>query len=166
MRPFLKGLLLGVVLSLLAVTAYGTLRYAYRMRLPAELTVDHALQPIEVPQDWIKSGKPRFLYTEYVASPDRSSSSGIWSCEGPTTFEWRFDADETVHVLDGRVEITYQGQHFVLESGDTAFFQADTRATWNVPKYMRKSFTLHQPNAMVRLVRSLLRAIGPEAAPR
>lgn len=166
MRLFLKGLLLGVVLSLLAVTAYGTLRYAYRMRLPSELTVDHALQPIEVPRAWIKSGKPRFLYTEYVASPDRSSSSGIWSCEGPTTFEWRFDADETVHVLDGRVEISYQGQHFVLEPGDTAFFQADTRAIWTVPKYMRKSFTLHQPNVMVRLVRSLLRSIEPEAAPQ
>ena len=159
MRLFLKGLVVGILVALMGTAAFTSLRYAYRMRMPAEPTRDHTLQPIQVPQDWIKAGTPRFLYTEYVASPDRNSSSGIWSCEGQSTFEWHFDADETVHVLDGRVEISYLGQHFVLEAGDTAFFQADTRAVWHVPRYMRKSFTLHQPNPLVRLVRTLLRAV-------
>lgn len=114
------------------------------------------LEPRTVPADWIKSGSPVFKSCEYGESPDKRSSSGIWSCDGPSTFEWQFGSDEFVFVLEGRVEIDYLGQHFVLEPGDTALFYAGTRSLWSVPKYVRKSYMVHYPNILVRLVRALL----------
>ena len=112
-----------------------------------------SLELLTVPADWVKAGSPVFRYCPYAESADRRSASGIWSCEGPGTFEWQFASDETVFVLDGRVEIDYLGQHFVLEPGGTALFYAGTRALWHVPHYVRKSYMVNYPNFLVRLVR-------------
>ncbi len=157
MRQTLKGMVIGGVLAALGFSAFNAARYLYQVPEPSQQATDHSLTPIQIPPSWIKSGKPTFLYTQYASSPDGKTATGIWSCEGPATFEWQFGSDEVVHVLDGRVEIDYLGQHFVLEPGSTAFFQAETRAVWHVPKYMRKSFTLYHPNRPVRWVRKLLR---------
>ena len=105
---------------------------------------------------WIKSGAPIFLAGEYAESPDKRASSGVWSCEGPATFEWRFGSDETVLVLEGRVDIDYLGEKFVLEPGGTALFYAGTRAVWHVPKYVRKTYMIHYPNYIVRSARHML----------
>lgn len=158
-KTLVKGVFLGVLVTALGVGAYSSARYLYSNRLPLTQDIDHNLRPIQVPADWIKSGKPVFLYNQYAQSSDGKYATGIWSCEGPTTFEWQFDADETVHVLDGRVEIDYLGKHFVLEPGDSAFFQAETRAVWHVPRYLRKSYTLHHPNLLVRAARRLLNVL-------
>lgn len=111
------------------------------------------MRPQTVSPDWIKSGSPVFHAGQYAESPDKRASSGIWSCEGTSTFEWQFGSDESVLVLEGRVEIDYLGQHFVLESGSTALFYAGTRATWHVPHYVRKTYMIHYPNYMVRWAR-------------
>jgi uncharacterized protein len=159
-KTLFKGMLMGVLITALGIGAYSSARYFHANRLLVNQDLDHGLRPIQVPADWIKSGKPVFLYNQYAQSSDGKYATGIWSCEGPSTFEWQFDSDETVHVLDGRVEIDYLGRHFVLEPGDTAFFQAETRALWHVPRYMRKSFTLHHPNLIVRFARRLLNSAG------
>jgi uncharacterized cupin superfamily protein len=159
MKTLLKGVLIGVMVTLLGLSVYSTARYCFVMPAPSQQALDQSLQPMQVPPEWIKSGTPVFRYTQYAVSPDGRSSTGVWSCEGPSTFEWQFGVDETVHVLDGRVEVDYLGQHFALEPGDSAFFQAETRAVWHVPRSMRKSFTLHHPNLAVRLVRRALRAL-------
>jgi uncharacterized cupin superfamily protein len=119
-----------------------------------------AMQPLTVSPDWIKSGTPVFKICEYGASPDKRSASGTWSCEGPATFEWHYDADDSIMVLEGRAEIDYLGQHFVLEAGDSATFYAGTQALWNVQKYVHKTYMLHQPNYQVRWSRRLLGAFG------
>ena len=94
------------------------------------------------------SGTPNVRATMYAVSPDQRTQTGIWECDGPSRFEWRFSVDETVHVLEGRVEIDYQGRHFVLQPGDTAHFQAGTRAVWMVPQHLKKSFTLFRPDRL------------------
>ena len=45
MRLFLKGLVVGILVALMGTAAFSSLRYAYRMRMPAEPTRDHTLQP-------------------------------------------------------------------------------------------------------------------------
>lgn len=155
----LGGVLIGVLTTALGIGVYNAACYLYLNRLPAKQGTEHRLRPIQVPPDWIKSGKPVFLHNQYAHSTDGNYATGIWSCEGPATFEWQFGSDETVHVLDGGVEIDYLGQRFVLKPGDTAFFQAGTRAVWHVPRYMRKSFTLHRPNLVVRSARRLLKVM-------
>jgi uncharacterized cupin superfamily protein len=114
------------------------------------------LAPLSIPPDWIKSGSPIFQMCQYAEAADRRSSSGIWSCEGPASFEWQFDSDETVYVLEGSVAIEYLGQHFVLQAGGVAVFYAGSRALWSVPNYVRKSYLLSRPNAMLRWARYLV----------
>ncbi len=88
-------------------------------------------------------------------------STGLWSCDGPSTFDWVYAVDETVHVLEGEVEIAYLGEVLQLAVGDTAHFLAGTTATWTVPKRVMKSFTLHDPGPLARLYRRVLDAISP-----
>jgi len=116
------------------------------------------MEPKTIDSSWIKSGAPTFLAGEYAQSPDHRASSGVWSCEGPATFEWQFGSDETVLILDGRVEIDYLGEKFVLEPGGSALFFAGTRAVWHVPKYVRKTYMIHYPNYIVRMARQILGA--------
>jgi uncharacterized cupin superfamily protein len=86
-----------------------------------------------------------------AATPD--VSTGIWSCDGPATFEWTFWDDERVYILDGSVTIDYKGNQFTLKPGDTAFFLSGTKAVWHVPNYVKKTFVLEKPNRLVRLYR-------------
>lgn len=170
MRKTFRGMLIGGALTVMGLGVYNAARYLHQVPDPSGQVIDHRLTPLQIPPDWIKSGHPKFFYTQYASSPDGKSATGVWSCEGPATFEWQFESDEVVHVLDGRVEIDYLGQRFVLEPGSTAFFQADTRALWHVPTFMRKSFTLYHPSRPVRLIRQLIRLwdkdeIEPAPAP-
>lgn len=156
----------GVLAMLLAATAYVVLqcrRYLrHLLRTPGGSRAQQlVMQPQKIAPDWIKSGAPVFLTGQYAESPDKRASCGVWSCEGPATFEWQFGSDETVLVLDGRVDIDYLGEKFVLEPGGTALFYAGTRAVWHVPKYVRKSYMIHYPNYIVRLARHVLGALKP-----
>jgi uncharacterized protein len=105
-----------------------------------------------------------FRATETVRSADGKELIGQWACDGPTTFEWRFGSDETVHLLEGRVEVNYRGERFVLNPGDTATFHAGTRATWHVPAYARKVFVLQEPSRLVHWWRRFTGQIEPAAA--
>lgn len=156
----------GVVAMLLAVKAYITFKCRRYLRRILGISLrdslgdagrsraqQMAMDPKSIDPSWIKSGAPVFLAGEYAESPDKRASCGVWSCEGPAKFEWQFGSDETVLVLEGRVEIDYLGEKFVLEPGGTALFYAGTRAVWHVPKYVRKTYMIHYPNYIVRLAR-------------
>ena len=67
--------------------------------------------------------------------------------------------DETVHLLEGLVEVDYQGRKFTLRPGDTATFHAGTRAVWHIPQNAKKAYTLYQPPRLVALWRRLASAI-------
>ena len=126
--------------------------------LPPPSTINQSTQLIPVSRDpsWVKSGSPNFRATMFASSPDGKMESGIWACDGPSTFEWNFGLDETVYILEGEVEIAYLGKNFTLRPGDTAVFHAGTKAVWHVvSKHLKKSFTLYHPEKLVMAYRKI-----------
>jgi uncharacterized protein len=117
--------------------------------------INAPLLPQEVDPSWILEGQPRFSSRVYAQTPSGKTLGGVWKVDGPTRFEWRFGLDETVYILEGAVNIEYQGRTFKLGPGDTAYFPAGTRATWHVPERLVKSFTLDEPGRVTRWLRVL-----------
>lgn len=147
---------LGGALSALAlVAAWDGVVYLRRAVPASEASIHRPLTAFKVNPDWVLEGTPNFRATEISKSPDGRSTTGLWACDGPSTFEWQFGVDETVHLLEGLVEVRYQGREFTLKPGDTATFLAGTRAVWHVPQYARKAFSLHEPGRLVRTLRRL-----------
>lgn len=137
---------------------YGLTAVSHLQQLPAP-SVAAAPLPLQAVVDapaTITSGTPNFRGASYAASADGKTSSGIWAADGPSTFEWRFGSDETVYVLQGQVDVTYQGKQFSLRPGDTAVFLAGTSAVWHIPQNVLKSYTLQHPNVLVRSWRKLV----------
>jgi uncharacterized cupin superfamily protein len=122
---------------------------------PSNLAVQRPLGPFPVDPSWVKMGTPNFRGNEIAHSPDGKSVTGLWACDGPSTFEWRFGADETVHLLEGAVEVDYLGRRFTLKPGDVATFHSGTRAVWHVPVHAKKVYTVHQAGRLVRLWRTV-----------
>jgi len=154
-KRILIGAAAGGALVLAVLTAYEAATYHARMPPPSSVAVAQALGSFPVDPSWVTSGTPNFRGTETSRSPGGDSVTGLWACDGPSTFEWQFGADETVYLLEGRVEVDYRGRHFTLTPGDTATFHAGTRAVWHVPQYAKKVFVLHQPGRLVRWWRKL-----------
>ena len=117
-----------------------------------------ALRPMAVDPTWIKSGQPQFFHAVTAEVRPAGVSSGLWVCDGPGVFEWRYGTDETVHLLEGHVEIHYLGEILKLGPGDTAFFRAGTQALWKVEQRVYKSFILHDPGRLSRWYRRLFGA--------
>ena len=92
--------------------------------------------PIE--PTWILAGAPRARSVVLARGRDDFAVTTLWDCtEG--TFRWRFGWAETVHILDGRVEVTDEaGRLHVLETGAIAFFPAGSEAVWRVVGHVRK----------------------------
>ena len=148
----------GALLVLAGTAVYEASTYHQRMAPPSSVPVARALGRFDVDPSWVKSGTPNFRGTETARAADGSGSTGLWACDGPSTFEWRFASDETVHLLEGQVHVEYLGRHFTLNPGDTATFHFGTRAVWHVPQHAKKVFVLHQPGRLVRLWRKVFPA--------
>ena len=94
------------------------------------------LSPISA--DWILEGNPVARNKLLSSSADGMASTFIWDCTAGR-FNWRYDTDETVYVLEGSVVVQDRtGARCRLRAGDTAFFPAGSRAEWNVESYVRK----------------------------
>ncbi len=152
-KPIFLGGTLGVACTLLALYALNSARHVYHLTSPSTEATSQPLQRAGVDPSWIKSGEPNFRVAVYAQDPN--SMSGIWACDGPTTFEWHFPHDEQVYILEGSVNIDYMGSRFTLKPGETAQFLAGTKAVWHVPDSLKKSFTIRRPSRMVRLYRSM-----------
>jgi uncharacterized protein len=147
------------VLISVVLVGYLAMGYARSIMHDRPLSVQalpSPLMPVTVNPDWIKSGKPVFKLAQTARIPSANVTTGLWSCDGPTEFEWTFASDETVHIIEGEVEIDYLGKKMTLRVGDTAFFHANTQATWVVQKRVLKSYTLHDPNRLVRWYRKVM----------
>lgn len=153
-----RTLLVGAVGALVGVASlaiYESIRYAVHSPESSVRAEERHLGEFQVDSRWILSGQPVFKGVETLRSPDGKVVSGLWSCEGPTTFEWYFGQDETVHLLEGKVEVEYQGRRFSITPGHTATFHAGTKAVWHVPAHAKKAYTLHRPSWLVRAWRKL-----------
>jgi uncharacterized cupin superfamily protein len=158
MLNFKAGMASGVVMALLAITAFDAARFVLRARPVLPAPASQPLKEYAVDASWVSSGKPLFRTAETSRSADGRTISGLWSCEGPAIFEWRFDTDETLHVLEGEARVAYLGHQVTLRPGDVYTFHAGTRATWEVERYIKKSWTIHVPHAVGAWWRQLLRS--------
>lgn len=97
-----------------------------------------ALQPAPITPAWVVDGHPVARAAELSRSTDGTAVSLVWDCTAGT-FDWHFGIDETVHILEGEVEVSAEGAApRVLRAGDVALFRSGTTARWHVPRYVRK----------------------------
>ena len=163
----LKKLCLTAVAGTLFVVViwltFDAWRYLARSPLPSTVAVAKPLIGFQTDPSWVRSGSPNFHNVELVRSSDGNTISGLWSCEGPSTFEWTYYMDETIYLLEGLIEIEYLGQRFTVLPGQVVTFHAGTKALWHVPNRVKKAYTLIQPPRAVRLWRRWLpMAINPD----
>ena len=116
------------------------------------------LKPAPIDPTWILDGAPQARMAEIFRSADGASTCVAWDCTAGT-FRWYFGVDETVHVLEGSVEVTAEdGTVRVLKPGDVAFFASGTWATWRIETYVRK--VAYCRHSMPLLLAFSLRAFG------
>lgn len=149
------SLLSGVLIGLALYEGLAAWRYLNHAERPSSVPQARPLEGFAADAAKVLDGVPNFQAAETSRSPDGRVITGLWSCDGPTRFEWTFALDETVHLLEGEVHVDYQGQRFTLKPGDVATFHAHTRAVWTVPVPTKKAYTLRQPGQVVLWWRAL-----------
>jgi uncharacterized cupin superfamily protein len=94
--------------------------------------------PSPIERAWILDGSPVARAGEIARSTDGTTVSLVWDCTAGT-FSWHFGVDETVHIVEGEVEVSADGfAPRILRAGDAALFRAGTTARWHVPAYVKK----------------------------
>ena len=155
-KILMASIAVNLILVIIFAVSFG--RHATTIPEPSTKALARLMKPMQVDPSWIKSGSPKFMVAESVVinPPIGSLTAGLWSCDGPATFDWNYGVDETVHILEGMAQIEYLGETLILKAGDTAFFQAGTTATWIVPLRVSKSFVLHDPGLLSRMYRRVV----------
>jgi uncharacterized protein len=118
---------------------------------------------------WVIEGAPVARNFVLSRSLDNSSTTLLWDCT-KGVFNWHYDIDETVYVLEGSVVVVDDnGVEHHLGPGDHALFRAGSHAVWRVEDYVRKVAFCRNPLPApvmfaVRVVRKLARMMKPAAA--
>ncbi|HLZ04827.1 MAG TPA: cupin domain-containing protein [Bradyrhizobium sp.] len=102
----------------------------------AKLTVDLTPSPIE--PSWILEGRPEASSCILSQSIDGLATTIVWQCtEGK--FDWYYDFDETVLILDGSIVLESDGMPPKrYEAGDVIFFKDGAHAKWHVEGHVKK----------------------------
>ncbi|HVS78452.1 MAG TPA: cupin domain-containing protein [Steroidobacteraceae bacterium] len=118
------------------------------------------LAPSPIPRSWILEGNPVARKKRLACSSDRLASTMMWDCTGGR-FNWFYDEDEVIHVLEGSVIIEdAAGVRRRLQAGDTHLFPAGSRYQWTVPSYFRKIAFLYPPlSPEMRIIRGILKRL-------
>ena len=126
------------------------------------------LRPAPINPDWIIDGQPTARNAVLSTSRDGCASTILWECTAGR-FEWHYDIDETIHILDGSVVLQSARMPATrVNAGDVVFFKRGTRARWHVEGYVRKlAFCRRTEPAIVGLCRKVGRRLrAPFAAAR
>lgn len=80
-------------------------------------------------------------------SKEKLDSLGVeswstWECE-PSTFDWKYDSDETAYVYEGKVKVKTPEEEVEINSGDLVTFPKGLECTWNVIEKIRKVYTFN-----------------------
>jgi len=99
---------------------------------------DVELKPAPIEPSWILEGNPTATNATLSRSADGMASTIIWQCtEGK--FEWHYDIDETICILEGSVVIESEGMPATRYGpGDVIFFKDGASARWHVEDHIRK----------------------------
>jgi uncharacterized protein len=128
-------------------------------------TASVALNALPIRPQWVLEGAPVAQYKILSTSSDGTAKTIVWDCTAGR-FNWFYDMDETVYVLEGSVLLKDEtGTSRRVGSGETVFFRAGSRAEWTVERYIRKIAFLRTPvpkHALlaIRAVRVLKRLTG------
>jgi len=118
------------------------------------------LRSAPINPDWILEGNPVARNRIIARSSDSLACTIIWDCTAGK-FNWFYDIDETVHIIEGSVTVSdgVSGPK-LLQPGSVAFFPAGTSALWHVETYVRKvAFCQRTLPAMMERSISLLRQL-------
>jgi len=106
---------------------------------------DVELKSAPIRPEWIIDGDPQARNKVLALSDDRMATTLVWDCTAGR-FKWIYDVDETIHILEGAVNLTqFDGSVKRLHAGDVVFFPAGSSATWEVEGYVRKLAFFRQP---------------------
>jgi uncharacterized cupin superfamily protein len=121
----------------------------------------HELAPTPIPRAWILEGNPVVRSKRLAGSTDQLASTLMRDCTAGR-FNWHYDDDEVVHVLEGSAVVEdAAGGRRQLQSGDTLLFPAGSRHQWTVPKYIRNIVFLHSPlSPEMRVARGILKGLA------
>src|ERR1700676_5069498 len=103
------------------------------------------LGPAAINPGWVLEGNPVARNKFVSSSADGTASTWLWDCTAGK-FNWFYDIDETVYLIEGSVSIKEHGCGIRdLKAGDTVFFPAGSSAEWTVQHYVRKVAFLRAP---------------------
>jgi uncharacterized cupin superfamily protein len=123
-------------------------------------TSNVSLEPAPIKAEWILEGNPVARNRTISTSKDGTSVALFWDCSAGK-FNWFYDVDETVYVLEGSVLLKdANGAQRLVSAGDTVFFPVGAKVEWTVDKYIRKVAFCADPLPMpLRFMRRALRAV-------
>ena len=119
---------------------------------------------------WVLEGTPVARIEHLSSSADGTASTYFWDCTAGR-FNWFYSFDETLHILEGAVNLRYvTGETRRVVVGDVVFFPKGSQAEWTVEKYIRKLAFCRTalPEFLVAardVVRKVRRIGRPAAAP-
>jgi uncharacterized cupin superfamily protein len=108
-------------------------------------TVTENLTPLPIQPAWILEGKPEARFHVLSRSIDGTARTVVWDCSAGR-FNWYYDVDETVYILQGSVQIKKPtGEVLRVAAGDSVLFRAGSHAEWTVDRYVRKIAFFRNP---------------------
>jgi uncharacterized cupin superfamily protein len=102
------------------------------------------LMPSPIRPNWVLEGNPVARNHLLSVSADGNARSYIWDCTAGR-FNWFYEADETIYVIEGGVVLKDGAGTRRLSAGDTIFFPAGAHAEWHVENYIRKFALIRTP---------------------
>jgi uncharacterized cupin superfamily protein len=103
------------------------------------------LDPLPIHASWILEGAPVAQAKVISRSSDGTARTIVWDCTAGR-FNWFYDIDETVYVLEGSALIKDQtGTARLVSAGQTILFRAGSQAEWTVENYIRKIAFFRNP---------------------
>ena len=103
------------------------------------------LDPLPIRPEWVLEGAPVTNAKVISNSSDGTARTLVWDCTAGR-FNWFYDIDETVYVIEGSAHIKNEsGESRLVSAGDTVLFRAGSKAEWTVDKYIRKIAFFRNP---------------------
>jgi uncharacterized cupin superfamily protein len=97
-----------------------------------------SLTPRPIEPSWIIEGNPVAQSSVLSKSADGLASTIVWQCsEGK--FNWFYDFDETILILEGSIVLENDGMRPTRYGpGDVVFFKDGAHARWHVEGHVKK----------------------------